>query len=96
MHQNRKSRRAFAKAAKLTKKKQKATFTDKMKMNTAAINAGRQIHQKFVEDNNTQIDMLSKEQDQHIISSFVANGYTHSEADQIVKENNAIKASRQK
>ena len=94
MYQNRKARRDFARLAKMLKIKQKATRKQQFEMTLTAINAGRQIHAKFVEDNENRMVKARTVRNEATIAGLVDIGLTRADASKIVANNQKLVQDR--
>jgi hypothetical protein len=85
---NRKQRRQMAKEAGLIKKKQEATFLQKLEMNRRASKYGKEIHRANVERNLRAEEERQLSKEQKRLEEYLSKGMTYQEAvDKLQSEN---------
>lgn len=77
---NRKARRELAKKLGLLEKKSKSTFTEKLEMTRRAIDTGKAIHRRNLEEQLRVEDKIASDKEANKLKDLIETGLTSEEA----------------
>lgn len=94
MYQNREERRKFAKMAKFLRLKSRLDVRKQLEMTSRAIAAGKQLHAKYVEDNENRMVKAAKVKDESVIKGLIEIGLSKADAKKQVAHNKKLDEAR--